>query len=53
MELAAPIALDATIAHLEAHPGAHDEVRFVLYDAATLAMFTRALGARAGTTLST
>lgn len=44
VELAAPIALGATIAHLEAHPGAHDEVRFVLFDAATLATFVRALG---------
>lgn len=45
VELAAPIALGATIAHLEAHPGAHDEVRFVLFDAATLATFAGALGA--------
>jgi len=43
VELAAPIALAATIAHLEAHPGAHDEVRFVLFDAATFATFARAL----------
>jgi O-acetyl-ADP-ribose deacetylase (regulator of RNase III) len=43
VELAAPIALGATGAHLEAHPGAHDEVRFVLFNAATLAVFTAAL----------
>jgi O-acetyl-ADP-ribose deacetylase (regulator of RNase III) len=45
VELAAPIALGATIAHLEAHPDAHDEVRFVLFDAATLATFVAALAA--------
>ncbi|MCC6763415.1 MAG: O-acetyl-ADP-ribose deacetylase [Deltaproteobacteria bacterium] len=45
VELAAPIALGATAAHLEAHPGAHDEVRFVLFDAATLAAFVAALAA--------
>jgi O-acetyl-ADP-ribose deacetylase (regulator of RNase III) len=44
VELAAPIALGATIAHLEAHAGAHDEVRFVLFGAATLAAFVAALG---------
>ena len=43
VELAAPIALGATVAHLDAHPGAHDEVRFVLFDAATLATFADAL----------
>lgn len=45
VDLAAPIALAAAIAHLEAHPDAHDEVRFVLFDAATLATFARALAA--------
>ena len=44
VELAAPIAIGATVAHLEAHPGVHDEVRFVLFNAATLATFARALG---------
>ncbi len=44
VELAAPIAISATVAHLEAHPGAHEEVRFVLFNAATLAIFARALG---------
>ena len=43
VELAAPIALGATIAHLRAHPGAHDEVRFVLFNAAALATFASAL----------
>jgi O-acetyl-ADP-ribose deacetylase (regulator of RNase III) len=43
VELAAPIALGATIAHLRAHPGAHDEVRFVLFNAATLATFAAVL----------
>ncbi len=43
-ELAAPIALGATIAHLEANPGAHDEITFVLFDAATLGVFADALG---------
>jgi len=43
VELAAPIAIGATIAHLEAHSGAHDEVRFVLFNAATLAVFARVL----------
>lgn len=43
VDLAAPIALGATIAELEARPDAHDEVRFVLFDAATLAAFARAL----------
>jgi O-acetyl-ADP-ribose deacetylase (regulator of RNase III) len=43
VELAAPIALGAVIAHLEANPGAHDEVQFVLFDAATLAVFADAL----------
>lgn len=45
VELAAPIALAATKAHLEAHPSAHAEVRFVLFDAATLAAFAAALAA--------
>ncbi len=43
VELAAPIALGATVAHLESHPGAHDEVRFVLFDGAALATFAAAL----------
>ncbi|MCC6847695.1 MAG: O-acetyl-ADP-ribose deacetylase [Deltaproteobacteria bacterium] len=43
VERAAPIALDAIATHLDAHPGAHDEVRFVLFDAATLAAFAAAL----------
>ena len=47
VELAAPIALGAVIAHLDAHPGAHDEVRFVLFDAATLQTLAAALGALA------
>jgi O-acetyl-ADP-ribose deacetylase (regulator of RNase III) len=41
---AAPIALAATRAHLEAHPGAHDEVRFVLFGDAAFAAFAAALG---------
>ncbi len=41
--LAAPIALGATMAHLAAHPNVHDEVRFVLFDATTLARFAHAL----------
>lgn len=45
VELAAPIALGATIAHLEASPGAHDEITFVLFDAATLGVFADALAA--------
>ncbi len=44
VELAAPIALGAVVAHLDANPGAHDEVTFVLYDAATLGVFANALG---------
>jgi O-acetyl-ADP-ribose deacetylase (regulator of RNase III) len=43
IELAAPIALGATVAHLRDHPGVHDEVQFVLFSAATLATFTTAL----------
>ncbi len=43
VELAAPVALGATIAHLEAHPDAHDEVRFVLFGSATLGAFAHAL----------
>jgi O-acetyl-ADP-ribose deacetylase (regulator of RNase III) len=43
VELAAPIAIGATIAHLEEHPGAHDEVRFVLFNGTTLAVFARVL----------
>lgn len=45
LALAAPIALGATLAHLQAHPGAHDEVRFVLFGADALATFTDALRA--------
>ncbi len=45
LEEAAPIALAATREHLERHPGAHDEVRFVLFDPAALAAFTAALAA--------
>ena len=44
MDLAAPIALGATIAHLRGHPGAYDDVRFVLFDSATFEAFTTALG---------
>jgi len=43
LDLAAPIALDAVAAHLERHPSAHDEVRFVLYGPAALAAFRAAL----------
>jgi O-acetyl-ADP-ribose deacetylase (regulator of RNase III) len=44
IELAAPIALGATVAHLRDHPGVHDEVQFVLFSAAALAIFSAALG---------
>jgi len=47
LELAAPIALGATHAFLTAHPGALDEVRFVLFSAPALAAFARALAALA------
>lgn len=43
VELAAPIALGATVDHLRAHPDAHDEVRFVLVGAPTLATFASTL----------
>jgi len=46
LDEAAPIALGATRAHLERHPGAHDEVRFVLFGTAAFAAFTHALAAR-------
>ena len=45
LELAAPIALGATVDHLRTHPDAHDEVRFVLFSAEALAVFSRALAA--------
>ncbi len=45
VELAEEVALGAVIADLEAHPGTLDEVQFVLFDAATLAVFTRTLAA--------
>ena len=48
LELAAPIALSATIEHLRRHPGAHDEVRFVLYGDAAFAAFRAALGSFSG-----
>ena len=47
LELAAPIALGATVDHVRQNPGAHDEVRFVLFDAGTLAVFAAALGGAA------
>jgi O-acetyl-ADP-ribose deacetylase len=43
VELAAPIALGAAADHVREHPGAHDEVRFVLFGVATLATFRSAL----------
>jgi O-acetyl-ADP-ribose deacetylase len=43
LELAAPIALGATVDHLRRHPGAHDEVRFVLFGDAAFAAFGAAL----------
>ncbi len=43
LELAAPVALAAIALHLGHHPGAHDEVRFVLFGDAALAAFTKAL----------
>jgi len=43
LELAAPIALGATNAYLHAHPGALDEVQFVLFGPAALATFANAL----------
>lgn len=45
LDEAAPIALGATVAHLRAHPDAHDEIRFVLFNAATYAAFEHALEA--------
>jgi O-acetyl-ADP-ribose deacetylase (regulator of RNase III) len=47
VELAAEVALGAVVADLETNPGAFDEVQFVLFDAATLAAFTRTLAALA------
>jgi O-acetyl-ADP-ribose deacetylase len=47
VELAAPIALGATVDHVRAHPQAHDEVRFVLFGAPTLATFATTLRALA------
>ncbi len=44
---AAPIALGAAREHLERFPGAHREVRFVLFDPAAFAAFTSALDALA------
>ena len=43
VELAAPIALGATLAHLRTHAEAHDEIRFVLFGADALAAFSDAL----------
>jgi O-acetyl-ADP-ribose deacetylase (regulator of RNase III) len=43
VELAAPIALGATLAHLRTHAEAHDEIRFVLFGADALAAFSEAL----------
>jgi O-acetyl-ADP-ribose deacetylase (regulator of RNase III) len=43
LALAAPIALATAIAHLQAHPGALDEVRFVLFGTDALAAFQEAL----------
>jgi O-acetyl-ADP-ribose deacetylase (regulator of RNase III) len=45
LDLAAPIALGATIQHLRLHPDAHDEVQFVLFSPAVLAAFANALAA--------
>jgi O-acetyl-ADP-ribose deacetylase (regulator of RNase III) len=45
LELAAPIALRSIVEHLRRHPGAHAEVRFVLFGDAALAAFRTALGA--------
>ena len=38
--------LGTTIDHLRTHTDAHDEIRFVLFGADTLAVFTEALAAR-------
>jgi len=46
LDEAAPIALGATTAFLERHPGAFSEVRFVLFDARALAAFSAALASR-------
>ena len=43
LDEAAPIALRATAEHLRAHPDAHDEIRFVLFNAATYTAFETAL----------
>jgi len=43
LDEAAPIALAATADHLERHPGAFAEARFVLFDARALAAFSAAL----------
>lgn len=45
VELAAPIALGTTIDHLRTYTDAHDEIRFVLFGADALAVFTAALAA--------
>lgn len=47
-ELAARVALRAVADDLEAHPGAFDEVRFVLFSRADLETYRRALGALRG-----
>ena len=47
LDLAAPIALATTVGHLRRHPGAHDEIRFVLFDDAAFAAFRAALAAAA------
>jgi len=43
---AAPIALAATAEHLERHPGAHEEVRFVLFGSEAFAVFKETLTKR-------
>ena len=48
LELAAPIALGTAVAHVRRHPGAHDEVRFVLFGDAAFAAFRAALAALVG-----
>jgi O-acetyl-ADP-ribose deacetylase (regulator of RNase III) len=42
---AAPIALAATAAHCRSHPGAHEEIRFVLFGATAYTAFAAALAA--------
>jgi O-acetyl-ADP-ribose deacetylase len=45
LDLAAPIALAATSEHLQRHPGAHAEVRFVLFGNEAFGAFAAALRA--------